>query len=399
MARPAINVCVCLGLCSLVAACSSNPPLASSSQTRRTHANTPSGDDEADEPSIAETGGSDAPASPLDEVADLPGTAFVVEVPASGRCYVDLSEARVVDPEVPQESNAWDLALEGARIFTNSGPSGPGRAAAFGPTDELDYVGDEAPEVPFLREDTPGGAFVNWYAYDGSTHSLWSRFHSYAVDDGEALWKLQVLSYYGEARGAPVSALYSLRYARVDENANGEIVELDGIDATAGAPDITDNSPSGCVDLSERSTRLLLPAELAEDERWDLCFRRDVITSNGGAGGPGAVTAVDLHADATSEETLEQIQARDATSTFDDFDALDFEALRAPDLVYRADGPTSIFDGAWLEPEDDSAPVAGTWLVRGADGESRFLVVFRAVELHDDGRRSLHMLARTLEHD
>ena len=77
-------------------------------------------------------------------------------------------------------------------------------------------------DVPFLVADTAGGTFLGWYAYDGGTHTLYSRYHVYALRSGDQLYKLQLLGYYGDVAGAPVSALYQLRYAAVNTDGSGD---------------------------------------------------------------------------------------------------------------------------------------------------------------------------------
>ncbi|HEU5076712.1 MAG TPA: HmuY family protein, partial [Polyangiaceae bacterium] len=248
-----------------------------------------------------------AGAGGLGSADELPGNPLTVEVRDDQPVYLDLSVPRVVEPNAPAESTGWDLALQGWEIFTNSGPSGPGAGGSFGPTDELAFLSGTAPEVPFLREDTTGGAFLEWYAYDGTTHSLYSRFHVYGVRSREKLYKLQLLGYYCEQLGAPVSALYSLRYVRASPSGSDELVTIESLDATAGGPNIDDDQPSGCLVLATAAVQKLTPAEARTSDSWDLCFRRDTIAVNGERGGPGTVSAVDLQGEETAREELDRI--------------------------------------------------------------------------------------------
>ena len=125
------------------------------------------------------------------------GTELRVPVPDSGRVFVKLDSASLVDA-----ASAWDIAFEGMDIFTNGGESGSGKAAAFGPLDAIDFISDAAPSVPFMTSDKAGGAFLDWYAYDGTSHALYSRFHTFGVRDGGRTWKVQILGYYGDRDGA-----------------------------------------------------------------------------------------------------------------------------------------------------------------------------------------------------
>lgn len=317
----------------------------------------------------------------LGSADELPGKALTLEVGRNDPVYVDLSLPKVVKPDSPSDSKQWDIMLQGWEIRTNSGPSGPGSGASFGPTDELDFLFGEAPDVPFLREDTTGGAFLDWYAYDSSTHSLYSRFHVYGVRSHGELYKLQLLGYYGEQLGAPVSALYRLRYARVDESGSEEPVTIDALDATAGGPNFSNDQPSGCLVLDTGAIAKLTPAEARASEAWDLCFRRDTVTVNGELGGPGKVTAVDLQASETARENLDTLKQLTAMSELPRFESVDHARLTDDALAYHGDRVISGFGDRWFEGRaEDAAPTPTAWLVRGADGEQLYLVVFTAID-------------------
>lgn len=380
-----MNEYIAVGLtCALLSACSENSPTTPANERDQR-------DDTESSPA------DDAEPESLDEVTTLPGTALSFDVPEQGRVYLDLSEASIIEPDDPSTSTEWDLAFEAWTVFTNSGPSGPGVGAAFGPNDELDILFDEAPNLPFLRSDLAGGAFGDWYAYDGATHSLWSRHHVYGVQRGDALWKLQILGYYGEVDGAPVSGIYSVRYARLEADSIGELVTL-SIDGTAGGAGSNPDAPSGCLDLEQRRVRQLSLEELAEDRDWDLCFRRDSITTNGGAGGPGDVRAVNLDASLLADETLTVVKQRTAESEQARFDAVDHDAATDPELEYRLDGPVSVFSDNWYERDGDEAePVRASWFVRDAEGERNYLIVFRSIEPRGDGAGTLEIQIRSIE--
>ncbi len=270
-------------------------------------------------------------------------------------------------------------------MFTNSGPSGPGDGAAFGPLSQETFLFDTIPEVPFIRGDATGGAFMDWYAYDGNQHQLWSNYHVFGVRRGERLFKLQILGYYGEVEGAPVSAMFQLRYAEVTESGVGVTEEVENLDGTAGYPKITSETKSGCLNLTSGEVSLLTPAEALSNPDWDLCFRRDSISVNGEEGGPGEVAAVDLSGTEGDSISLEEIQARTAATEREAFDAVGYTELTNPDLQYRGDHVFSQFGARWYEGKGaDAKPAEATWLVISADGEQHHSLLFRSIEGNAD---------------
>jgi hypothetical protein len=319
----------------------------------------------------------------------LPGDRLMVELSVTSRTWVDLGRLEVhrADGDGGGEPDRWDIAFDGWDVYTNSGPSGAGGGAAFGPLDELSFLFDTVPEVPFLREDTTGGAFLDWYAYDGASHQLWSRHHVFGVRRGEQFYKVQLLGYYGEVAGAPVSALYRLRYAAVSDDGAEQVVEVVDLDATAGYPDISDDAPSGCLNLETAELLSLTQAQARGSKGWDLCFRRDAVSINGEEGGPGETAAVDL--DANESATLDEIKERTAEGSFEAFDAVDLAALSDPILRYRGDHVVSAFEGSWVENPGENASEGddAVWLVRGGDGESFFL--FTVIEVEGNANAAL----------
>lgn len=299
-----------------------------------------------------------------------------ISVPDAGRVYVQLAGPGLVSPGAPERSNDWDLAFEGYDLFTNSGPSGAGKGAAFGQLELSSLRRDLAPEVPFLAPDKAGGAFLDWYAYDGTSHALYSRFHVYGVRRAGLLWKVQIASYYSEQDHAPLSGSYQIRYALLGER-NGATQTLQ-IDGTAGGVTGAATAPSGCLDLESGTVARLTPERARETRAWDLCFRRDSISVNGEAGGPRGVSAVDLFADETSAETLESIRAETDTEALSRFDGVSFEAFA--NAQFRGDHVVSAFEtGVWLKPQSSPPePAPAAWLAQAALGEQLFLLAFSA---------------------
>lgn len=303
------------------------------------------------------------------------GAPLDVAVPQEGRILVDLDEVTVAG-----DGDGWELAFEAQDVFTNGGASGSGKGAAFGPFEAVELLAAEVPEHPFLIEDEPGGAFHDWYAYDGAAHALYSRYHVHGVRRGGAVFKVQILGYYGEVAGAPASALYSLRLARVTEAGAEQTVTLEGIDASAGGVSGTDSDPGACLVLETGEILALTPVEAAASADWDLCFRRSSVSVNGGLGGPGGVEAVDLDAGATAAETLEEVMKRTAESELARFDEVTFAALSGSGLAWHGDRIVSAFSDQWLVPGSSPlAPADFAWLVAGSDGVTPFLVAFESL--------------------
>jgi hypothetical protein len=309
------------------------------------------------------------------------GTELSFEVPEADRVYIDLAKPEVVTPADGESSLDWDLALTGYDVLTNSGPSGPGGGSGFGPLDPIEFLGDVVPVVPFLSPDATGGAFLDWWKYDNAAHVIWSRYHVYGIKDGTRLWKVQILSFYGDEQGTPVSALYQIRYAEVFEGSAGPVQTLTKIDGTAGGPSPSETTPSDCLDLASGALIPLTPAEAQASTAWHLCFRRSEIFVNGEVGGPKGVLAVDIDAKKTAGESLAEVKTRSAESELPRFESIDWATLTAPDLVYRGDRIVTTFTDLWLEPgASPPAPKDVAWLVVGADGKTNFLLRFDRFE-------------------
>jgi hypothetical protein len=306
------------------------------------------------------------------------GEVLQVSIGPDARTVVELDGPSVVELDGQgEDSIAWDVALQGRDVFTNGGISGPGNSSAFGPLSAPTYLSDSAPEVPLLLKDRAGGAFIDWYDYGGATHQLFSRYHVYGLRDGARLYKLQVLSYYGEKLGAPVAALYHVRYAELTADGEREVHEVSHIDATAGGSQDNDHEPSACLELDSEQISSLTPAEAQASDAWQLCFRREAIAINGGLSGPRGMLAVDLQGDATGNETEAEIQERTAESEQEPFDAADFATLDDASLAYRADGVVTAFGQRWLEPGTEPLELSNSvWLVHGADGARKYLLRF-----------------------
>jgi len=306
------------------------------------------------------------------------GTELRVTVPDTGRVFVKLSTPAVVTPADPKTDKGWDIAFEGLDIFTNSGPSGSAQARAFGPNDSIVFISDVAPDVPdvLLTGDKTGGAFIRWYFYEGApNHTLDSRFHVFGIKDGDKTYKVQILSYYGDRDGAPVSALYRIRYAEVTATGSGPTQDVSGIDGTNTASD----GPNDCIDLGTGAKTPLSPSAALTSSAWHLCFRRQTISVNGELGGPRNVGALDFDADKVATEKLADVQALTPESEVGRFDAVNAQSFQGQ--TFRGDRVVSAFSGLWLEKGvSPPKPANAAWLVVGADGKTKYLLGFSGFE-------------------
>lgn len=326
-------------------------------------------------PDSQQGGGGTGGAGGGDPLAE--GTLLLVPTSAEPT-YVDLDQ-----PAIVGANDAWELRFEGKNILTNGGVSGPGKSGAFGPNDLSTFGDDTVPaDIPFLFKDEIGGAFVKWFAYDGAEHVLYSRFHRYGVRRSGELYKLQVIGFYGEQQGAPISGLYQIRWAKLDAAGAEATVTLADLDGTAGGVmEPTASDPSGCLRLSTGVVTQLTPAEAAASADWDVCFRRATISVNGGDGAAGDVEAIDLDAANTGKETLAEVMTRTADSELAAFDGVTYEELSDPTLVWLKDGVVSAFTNRWLATGGDIlAPAEYSWLVAGSDGETPFFIAFEGFD-------------------
>lgn len=307
-----------------------------------------------------------------------PGKLLDVPVPQQGRVFVSLDEPAIVTPAGDGSMDtSWDIAFENFDAFTNSGVSGSGDGGAFGPLDIATYDEGKAPNIPFLTKDATGGPFRDYWAYDPMAHVLWVRYHVFGVREGDKLWKVQILGYYGEQQGAPIAALYRLRWAEVTANGSGATKELVDVDGTAGGSQPSDDTPSECLDLGTGVRVFHTPAEARVSNDWHLCFRRADINVNGELGGPRNVTAVDVHADESKSESLAVLKTRTDMTELPRFDSVGFAELNQAKLVWRGDRVLSAFSEYWVEPgSNPPVPTEFSWYVSAADGATAYFLIF-----------------------
>lgn len=305
--------------------------------------------------------------------------------------WVNLSDRAEVD-----EAGAWDLRFEQADIYTNSGVSGSGEGGAFGPYPIDQYFESGYPEVPFIMKDKFAGAFGTWYNYDlMGGHILYSNFYTYGIISGGKYYKLQVLSYYGSVGGAPVSAVYSIRYANVSAQGSGTVQVVENLDGTVGGTSGSGENKGTCIKLDSGQKLELTASEAQASSAWDLCFNRTAISVNGGLSGPGGVEAVRLHEG--DEIPLAEAKTFTTENTLPAFNAVSFSDLTNPKWIYRGDRVVSAFNDTvdWLETSAPPVPGEYSWLVIGNSGAS-FLVAFTDIT-EDAGVWNLTLQVRSLD--
>ena len=150
---------------------------------------------------------------------NLTGAARTATVDVSGgeEVYFSLSSGESVTPADPSTSTDWDLHFSGYVIRLNGGISGPGQGGAF-PAYQTDQTFEDIAEAMGFGyfADKSGSAFSSdtgeWYSYDSTTHVLSTRNHVYVIDTGEGFYKMQLISYYREVEGSPVSGFITFRW-------------------------------------------------------------------------------------------------------------------------------------------------------------------------------------------
>lgn len=134
-----------------------------------------------------------------------------LDVSAGGRVYFDLLAGAV------STAADWDVSLQGYTLRVNGGVSGGGQAGAVVVADDFAAITDASDlSATLYRGDAYGGVFDahRWYRYNvtGTDHQIWPTFDVYLVRRGAALYKVQIVGYYGPAGE---TRRITLRYQKV----------------------------------------------------------------------------------------------------------------------------------------------------------------------------------------
>ena len=150
---------------------------------------------------------------------DLTGAvrSATADVSEGKEVYFNLTSGEQVAPADLSTSTDWDLHFSGYVIRLNGGISGPGQGGAFPAYQTEQTFEDIAEAMGFgYFADKSGSAFSSdtgeWYSYDSTTHFLSTRNHVYVIDTGAGFYKMQLLSYYREVEGSPVSGFITFRW-------------------------------------------------------------------------------------------------------------------------------------------------------------------------------------------
>lgn len=151
------------------------------------------------------------------------------------RTYVALATGTRVEvtDKTAQTSTDWDLALERAVLFTNSGQGGPGAGSAvyvgkpFADVNAADATGKSFPPEKFVDENCRPivdqtnaikSTFDGWYDYDLATSKVTPKTGTFLVKSGKGeLFKVAILQYYAVADGGTGTsgANYVLRIGKL----------------------------------------------------------------------------------------------------------------------------------------------------------------------------------------
>lgn len=178
---------------------------------------------------------------------------------------------------------------------------------------------------------------------------------------------------------------------------NEEIITL-LVDATAGGLSATPDDPANkytYVSLSDGAVVELTDDQAASSENWDLAFKRSTVILNGGASGPGSVSAYftgnNAEAyDSNGDAIFDWFAASTADSELPDFEEVSTSDIPdssefvtdSPLLAITGDGPP---DGWWLYDfmtHTVSANPDQWWVVRSDTGEA--YAKFHVIELSED---------------
>ncbi len=164
-------------------------------------------------------------------------TATLTVDAADGFAYVDLNggSANLVSVVDASASDLWDIGFSVTTVVLNGGTAGPGdvvgycicqnssatdaQVMAFTAASQLAaFEAVTAAQIPTSAGQWSADVFTTqrWYRYNltGTDHQVWPTFEVYLIKDGDAVYKVQLTSYYGPG-GEPRQITF--RYARLNQ--------------------------------------------------------------------------------------------------------------------------------------------------------------------------------------
>jgi len=165
------------------------------------------------------------------------------------------------------------------------------------------------------------------------------------------------------ARAQQIGAIESVSTGAVQVLSDQGGIKTLYIDATAGGQNGVTTHPWLFVALESAAKVSVNDVSSLQSLAWDLAFKRALVYSNGGEGGPGVGASAFLDKDFASVT-----RADAATAEFISEKFFDDECNPIVDIT----GATSTSLSAWYNYDEAThvlSPVSGTWLVRGATGK------------------------------
>ena len=210
----------------------------------------------------------------------LPGQLDVDMSDSDSAIYISLASHLIVDPEDPAASTDWDVAIQGARILTNGGMSGPGFGAAREATAGGWNALMTASTIGYMDDDETGNPVLNQWAVDDSDVRT-PRDVVFVVRTAAGDYaKLEVLNY--------LDGIYSLRIEMLERSVTVQSTTLD--------------ASEGAVYVDFLSGTQVEPQDPESDLQWDFAIVNGHLQTNGGTSGPGEGAA-----DTTDAMTLDEV--------------------------------------------------------------------------------------------
>ena len=164
------------------------------------------------------------------------------------------------------------------------------------------------------------------------------------------------------ARAQLLGAVATVSAGRVELVSERDGVKTLYVDATAGGQNGVTTHPWTFIALGDGTKAAVDDVTSLESTGWDLAFKRALIYSNGGEGGPGDGAAAFLDKDFAQVTSADLIGVDFISEKFFDDDCNPFIDIT---------GAAATSFSTWYDYDSAShvlSPVPGTWLVRGATG-------------------------------